>query len=83
VISCWNNALVSSEQKQLPKPGYLWPWFLLAGVLLGVLLAVIWITAEVRRLKEQRQYDVVPSAKTNSPSAAASSKDSSYGICLL
>jgi hypothetical protein len=51
---------MSNEPKQSPKPRYLWPWFLLAGVVLGIVLAVLWLTAEVRRLKERRQYDFVP-----------------------
>jgi hypothetical protein len=54
---------MANEPKQPPKPRYLWPWFLLAGVLLGIVLAVLWLTAEVRRLKERRQYDFVPQGK--------------------
>jgi len=56
-----------SNERKAPKPRYIWPWFLLAGFVLGVVLAVIWLTAEVRRVKEQRQYDFVPAGTTNSP----------------
>ena len=49
-----------NEEKVALKPRYIWPWILLAGVLLGIVLGVIWLTAEVRRVKEQRQYDFVP-----------------------
>jgi hypothetical protein len=59
---------MSNEQNAKPRPRYRWPWFLLAGVLLGVVLAVIWLAAEVRRVKEQRQYDFVPANATNSAS---------------
>ncbi|MCW5551540.1 MAG: formylglycine-generating enzyme family protein [Verrucomicrobiae bacterium] len=56
-------------------PSYRWPWLLLAAILLGILLAVLWLTAETRRLKEQRQYDFVPgeesAAAAPSPASAA------------
>src|SRR5258706_2043034 len=33
---------------------YTWPWFVLAGVVLGILLAVIWMSKEVARLRQRR-----------------------------
>lgn len=62
-------AEMSDAQPGPRKPGYVWPWFLLAGFLLGVVLAVIWLTAEVRRVKERRQYNFTPPATTNSLNA--------------
>ncbi len=35
-------------------PRYRWPWFVLAAVVLGVLLAVVWMTIEVRRIRQQQ-----------------------------
>ncbi len=45
-----------------------WPWLLLAAIVLGALLAILWLSLEVRRLKERRQY-YIPSEATNSPPA--------------
>lgn len=64
-------------KKDIPPsgPSYRWPWLLLAAVVLGILLAVVWLVAETRRLKKQRQYDFVPAAEsataTPSPSSVA------------
>jgi len=50
-----------------PKPKYTWPWFVLALVVLGVVLFVVWVSAEARRLHRQRDpYSVSPPALTNS-----------------
>ncbi len=35
-------------------PRYRWPWFVLAAVVLGVVLAVVWMTVEVRRIRRQQ-----------------------------
>lgn len=36
-------------------PRYRWPWFVLGGVVLGAVLAVLWMSAEVQRVRQQRQ----------------------------
>jgi hypothetical protein len=36
------------------RPRYRWPWFLLAAVILGVVLAIVWMTAAIREVQEQR-----------------------------
>jgi len=56
---------MSNEPAVSPKARHVWPWFLLAGIVLGVVLAVIWLSAEVRRVREQRQYDFAPPSGTN------------------
>lgn len=56
---------MSNEPAVTPKPRHVWPWILLAGIVLGAVLAVIWLSAEVRRVREQRQYDFAPPAGTN------------------
>jgi len=35
-----------------------WPWLLGAAVALFVVLAVVWVRAEARRIHEQRQPDL-------------------------
>lgn len=38
-------------------PRYRWPWFVLAAVILGVVLAVVWMSVAVRRIRDQRTAD--------------------------
>ena len=41
-----------------PKPRkYTWPWFLLAGVVLGIVLAVVAVVREVNRVKNYQADD--------------------------
>lgn len=51
-----------------PPHRRLWPYFLLIAFLLAILLAVLWLSVEVRRLKERRQY-YIPSGETNAPAS--------------
>jgi F0F1-type ATP synthase assembly protein I len=46
----------------------LWPWFLLILILLGLLLAILWLSVEVRRLQERRKY-YIPTGETNTTNA--------------
>lgn len=42
--------------EELPKRNFRWPWFLLAGVLLGIVLAVIWVGYAAHREQEERDF---------------------------
>jgi F0F1-type ATP synthase assembly protein I len=39
------------------KPKYKWPWFVLAAVLLGIVLAVLWVGAAAKKVQQQRDYN--------------------------
>jgi putative heme-binding domain-containing protein len=57
------------EKNQADPPQYIWPRYVLAGVTLGIVLAVFWMSVLVRRVREQRdttQWPVVPPAPTQS-----------------
>ena len=46
-----------------PPRRYIWPWFFWGFVLLGFILAIIWMTAEVKRLERERDYSApIPSS---------------------
>jgi hypothetical protein len=45
-----------ADQKEIP-PRYRWPWFVLAAVLLGVVLAVMWMSYAVHRERQERDLD--------------------------
>lgn len=48
-----------------PKIKYRWPWFLLAGVILGIILFVVWVGAEVRHVEQERDLNApLPSQST-------------------
>jgi len=38
-------------------PHYRWPWFVLAAFLLGVALAIVWMSFAVHREKEERDLN--------------------------
>jgi F0F1-type ATP synthase assembly protein I len=40
-----------------PRPRYTWPWFVLAFVLLGIALAVLWMSKAVERTRRERQWN--------------------------
>ena len=40
-----------------------WPWLLGAALVLFVVLAVVWVRAEARRIHEQRQPDMPASSE--------------------
>jgi len=49
------------------RPRYKWPWFLLAAVVLAIVLAVLWMSKEVERLRRIR--DANSTSETNSAPA--------------
>jgi len=40
------------------NPRRTWPWVLAALLVLGVVLAVVWVRAEARRIHDQRQPEM-------------------------
>jgi putative heme-binding domain-containing protein len=51
------------EKNQADRPQrYMWPWFVLGAVVLGLVLAIFWMTVLVRRVREQREDNVWPAA---------------------
>jgi hypothetical protein len=41
---------------------YKWPWFVLAGVLLFVLLTILWMSLEIRTVEQERNPNPLPPA---------------------
>jgi hypothetical protein len=56
------NIALGMDEKNEPNqsPRYTWPWFVLGAVVLGFVLAIIWMTILVRRTREQREYEAWP-----------------------
>ncbi|HSY74659.1 MAG TPA: hypothetical protein VK810_04250 [Dongiaceae bacterium] len=40
-----------------PKRNYKWPWFVLAAVALGIVLAIVWMSYAVHREKQERDFN--------------------------
>jgi hypothetical protein len=68
-IPCYPEKMADPNQQSTPEVArrrYTWPWFLLAGILLGVLLAVLWMSREIERTRQLRQWNSPPAtASTN------------------
>ena len=45
---------------------YRWPWFVLAFVIAGVVLAVLWMSWEIRRTQRTRELNATPAFPTAS-----------------
>jgi hypothetical protein len=43
-----------------PRPQYRWPWFVAAAVVLAIVLAVLWMSKEVQRIKRIREANPPP-----------------------
>jgi len=52
-----------STDPTAPKPRHIWPWFLVALVILGVILSVLGIRGQMARVREQRQTQMPSSAQ--------------------
>ena len=59
---------MTDDKSNLPdapdKPHYTWPWFVLGAVLLGLALAVLWMSKEVERTGRIRDLNA-PAPQTN------------------
>jgi bacteriorhodopsin len=49
------------EDNQNPRR-YKWPWFALAAVLLGIVLAVVWVSFAVKKVERERNFRAPVSA---------------------
>jgi hypothetical protein len=48
--------LMNAPEDNSSKPKYKWPWFVLAAVLLGIVLAVLWVGLAAEKVESQRDY---------------------------
>jgi hypothetical protein len=44
------------EAGSKPTQRHVWPWFVAFALIFGVLLAIVWMRAEIQRAKEQQNY---------------------------
>ena len=48
---------MNEPNEKPPPPRYQWPWFVLAAFLLGVALAILWMSFEVRKVEQERNVN--------------------------
>ncbi len=60
-------------ESDLPQPRqrHVWPWFVLIGFLLWLALVALWMAAEIRRTRQQRDFQSPPPARAQPQSARA------------
>jgi hypothetical protein len=39
-----------------PKQNYRWPWFVAAAVVLGLALAIVWVSFAVKKVERERDF---------------------------
>ena len=47
---------MTEPEENVAKRNYRWPWFLAAGILLGMVLAVVWVGYAAHREAEERDF---------------------------
>src|SRR5690349_12731620 len=71
---------MSKPENPPPAPRHVWPWFVLAAFLLGVVAAFLWVRAEAQRLKRNTQFARDSQPETSvTPTAPASAKATTLG----
>jgi len=53
---------MSAPDENSPKPKYQWPWFVLAAVLLGLALAVLWVGLAAKKVAQQCDFTPLPAS---------------------
>jgi hypothetical protein len=51
---------MNAPENNLPKQKYKWPWFVLAAVLLGAVLAVLVVASAAKKVEQQRDFTPLP-----------------------
>jgi len=49
--------IAMNEPEEKAPPRYRWPWFVLAAFLLGVALAILWMSFAVRKVEQERNVN--------------------------
>ena len=50
-----------NEPDEIPRR-YVWPWFVWSGVVLGIVLAVVWMSFAVKKMERERDFSAPPSS---------------------
>jgi hypothetical protein len=48
---------MDAPENNSPRQKYKWPWFVLALVVLGIAMAVLWVTLAAKKIEQQRDLN--------------------------
>jgi len=48
---------MDEQNENAPKQNYKWPWFVAVAVLLGITLAVAWVSFAVKKVERERDFN--------------------------
>ena len=51
---------MNAPENNLPERKYKWPWFVLAAVALGAVLAVLVVASAAKKVEQQRDFTPLP-----------------------
>ena len=51
---------MDEPSEDAPRQTYRWPWFAAAAVLLGIVLAVVFMVVAVKKLQRERDFGAPP-----------------------
>ena len=58
------------EKTEASGPKYVWPWFVLGAVLLGIALSVLWLSHEIERTRLIRDLNAPPTQTSTNRNGA-------------
>ena len=66
-IRAYPWCLMNDETKSQQHPKHIWPWFVLAAVVLGIILFVVWVWVAVQKVKWQKANTLQGSSSVFTP----------------
>ena len=64
------------------RPRYVWPWFVLAALVLGAVLAVVWMSVAVRQIRERRESNPWSTPDSRIENSAGAMRPQSTNVLL-
>ncbi len=54
---CETETVTNKTGENPPKRNYQWPWIVGAAVMLGIVLAIVWMSFAVRKVERERDFN--------------------------
>lgn len=73
---------MNGSDEKSGRPRFVWPWFVLAGLVLGVALVFVWMSVAVKRVREMRASNPwsLPSSLTGGTSPGRTNSESKQDL---
>ena len=53
---------MNETDENSPPPKYRWPWFVAAALVLGLVMAVLFTLAAIKKVEQQRDFTPLPNS---------------------